>query len=228
MGGRSGSRGGGGGGGLVVADLNAAQIKGLNARELKAAWKDSFGAELTSAKQVYDLLGVTKDMLGAKGEIHVSGGRYGSALRVHVAGDDFFSQRTFHKGQASHDQLFINDGAQGKGLGTKMLARATQSYSELGIKSVTLSAAAKGRYVWPKMGFRVDARDMKEYRAGFTKFLKDQGAPLPKRIYSVNQIARTTFNGRQLGKEYLLSKDAPNVKFMTIRTRRLAQYLASK
>jgi GNAT superfamily N-acetyltransferase len=228
MGGRSGSRGGGGGG-LVLSDLTAAQIKGLNARELKAAWKDTFGgAELTSVKQVYDLLGVTKDMLGPKGEIHVSGGRYGSALRVHVSGNDFFSQRTFHKGQASHDQLFLKDKAQGKGIGTDILRRATQSYAQLGIKSVSLSAASMGRYVWPKMGFRVSASDMREYRAGFTKFLESQGVTPPKRIYSVNQIARTTLNGRQLGKEYLLSKDAPNVKFMTIRTRRLAQYLASK
>lgn len=230
MGGRSGSRGGGGGGGnLVAADLKAAQIKGLNARELKAAWKDTFGSDLTGVQQVYDLLGVSKSMLGPNDEINISGGRYGSALRANITGKEFFAQRTFYKGgHVSHDELVVRPSAQGKGLGTQMLQRATQSYAQLGIKSISLTAAAKGRYVWPKMGFRVSASDMRDYRDGFTRYLQSQGLPVPRRIHSVNQIARTTISGRQIGKEYLLSQDAPNVRSMSIRTRRLAQYLSSK
>lgn len=228
MGGRGGSKGGGGGGPLTAADLQQNQITGLNARDLKTAWKHTFGQELNSTQQVYDLLGVNKGMLGARGEILVSGGRHGSALRIYAGGPEFNMTRTFHNGAASHDTFFLTDKAQGKGLGTKVLAQATKSYAQLGVKKISLEATMAGRYVWPKMGFRASASDMREYRDGFTSFLRAQGIEPPKRIHSLNQIARTEVNGRKLGKEYLLSRNAPNLTHMTIRTARLAKYLSGK
>lgn len=228
MGGRGGSKGGGGGGPLTGADLQQNQITGLNARDLKTAWKHTFGQELTSAQQVYDLLGVSKSMLGARGEILVSGGRHGSALRIYAGGPEFNMTRTFHDGAVSHDTFFLSKNAQGNGIGTKVLTQATKSYAQLGVKKISLEAAMAGRYVWPKMGFRASASDMQQYREGFTKFLRAQGVEPPKRIYSLNQIARTELNGRKLGKEYLLSRDAPNLTHMTIRTARLAKYLSGR
>jgi hypothetical protein len=66
---------------------------------------------------------------------------------------------------------------------------------------------------------------MAQYRSGFTAFAKAQGYNPAGPIRSVQQIANTTIGSRKIGKEYLLSKSAPNLSHMTIRTSRLKKGL---
>lgn len=218
--GSKGGKGGGAGGGVTQGSLDAAGIEG-NAASINKAWEQQFGQPIKSVGEIHSLVGLGKGDLGAHGNVSVSTA-FGR-LEVTARGNGIQVGRTFKNGSVSHDHLFIASHMQGKGLGTKMLKTSVKQYQRLGVKSISLHAAEKGRYVWPSMGFRVSKATLGKYVSGYKDFRKANGLPPPGKIHSVQQIARSP-----LGKQYLLSSHAPSMEHMTIRTARLAKELAKR
>jgi GNAT superfamily N-acetyltransferase len=214
-----------GSGGITRAMLAKAGITVDSPAGLSRAWKSTFGKQLSSPSEVRELMGLSASDMGERGSIHVAVGPGSITAYAYAQASGVQMSRTFRNGTARHDTLFIDASRQGQGIGSRILRNAVASYERLGIKSVSLQAAEAGRYVWPKMGFRVSSPQMAQYRSGFTAFAKSQGYNPAGPIRSVQQIANTTIGSRKIGKEYLLSKSAPNLSHMTIRTSRLKKGL---
>jgi GNAT superfamily N-acetyltransferase len=224
--GKGGSAGAGGGGGITANSLAAAGISfDGSPTELKRTWKATFGAELTSASQVHAVLGLTKSDLGSMGGVEISGNQYLRKMEIRASGNGIQVGKTFRPGVVHHDHLFLAPHLQGKGLGTRMLKGQVSQYQRMGIKKINLTAAETGRYVWPKMGFRANSESMGKYRSEFKSYLKERGLPVPRKIHSVQQIARTTHKGKQVGKDFLLNHSSVRVQDMSIRVARLARNL---
>jgi GNAT superfamily N-acetyltransferase len=220
---KGGSSGGGAGGGITADSLEAANIEGVSPDALKAAWKREFGRDIKSPSEVHALVGVSKSDLGEHGVVTVRASGFFGGMSVRVDASGLQIGRSYSKGEAKHDHLFISANRQGQGLGTRILKTSVRQYQRLGIKKVSLMAAEAGRYVWPSLGFRVSASSLRQYVSGFQKYAKDNGLKMPGKIYSVQQIARAPG-----GKQYLLSKHAPDLQDMSIRTARLAKELGRR
>lgn len=103
-----------------------------------------------------------------------------------------------------HAYLFLNEAAQGKGLGTKIVLAQAEQYRKLGLKTVHLDAVDVGRYNWPKMGFRPPPETERKLVSGFRRWARKQGIEVPDSLETAPQIARFSAKGQKLGKEYLL------------------------
>lgn len=210
--------------GITTASLARVGIESdLTPAELRRTWKATFGKDLQSAGEIRDLIGINTSDLGTRGSVRVTGNEFTKELSVSASGPGLQMTRRYTPGVAHHDTLFLSD--TGTGAGSRIYRTSIAKYQKLGVKEVRLQAAEIGRYVWPSKGFRVSAASMAKYRAGFRAFLEKEGIQAKGRIYSVQQIARTTHKGRKIGKEYLLSASAPNLQYMRARVSRLAKEL---
>lgn len=210
-----------GGGGLTQGALNSGGISG-NAKSIAEAWQANFGQPIGGVGDIYALAGINKSDLGKFGEVSVRADKY-TGISVTVNAPGLQMRRGFRDGVANHDALFIAKEMQGRGLGSRMLRTATEKYQQLGIKKINLEAAETGRYAWPSMGFRVSRESLAKYASGYRAFASERGLSAPAKIRSVQQIARSPG-----GKEFLLSKHAPDHQEMSIRTARLARELKKR
>ena len=74
---------------------------------------------------------------------------------------------------AQHQLLWMEDHAQDSGIGTKMVLNQFESYEEMGVSEVSLSADRVGKYLWMKLGFIPDNQDQKEIRSSGKFFVQD-------------------------------------------------------
>lgn len=115
-------------------------------------------------------------------------------VRLEAAGaDDLELKRTFRRDErgdlvASNDLMRLPKEARGSGEGTRLLRNQLEEYDRLGVDRIELQAAWDGRYVWPKMGYQVDADTLKSLNKKFNALLKKSGIE-PVKARSIQDIA---------------------------------------
>lgn len=112
--------------------------------------------------------------------------------------------------EVHHDYFKMEESAQGSGFGSSFYKHAEDSYSAIGVKSITMQANLEvGGYAWARMGFNFDEpssllkaqqRLGKAYKKRYKKDLFPNEEP--KTAYGI--AAFTGPDGHRLGKDALL------------------------
>jgi len=71
-----------------------------------------------------------------------------------------------------HDYYFTHASAQGGGTGAKVLQGMFQTYKDLGVSTVGVSAVDVGQYYWPKIGFKATPSLVASLKADFVRYLQ--------------------------------------------------------
>lgn len=122
-----------------------------------------------------------------------AGGHAGSGMRKFA--------RYYDDGQLRviHDHLYLQPGAQGKGIGSRLMANAKTVYPELGVSGVRIPRAAEvGRYAWARQGAELSPGDLREMQGEFLHFAMFKGEFVDTTEMTLKDIA-----DHPLGKEFL-------------------------
>ena len=103
-----------------------------------------------------------------------------------------------------HDDFYLQSGAQGRGIGSRLLAKAERSYKSWGVHEIRIPRAAEvGRYAWAKAGFR--PTNMGPIRSAWKTHLSKAGKPTAGADRAtMRQIVR-----HSEGKRFLTGPNAP-------------------
>jgi SPP1 gp7 family putative phage head morphogenesis protein len=73
-----------------------------------------------------------------------------------------------------HSYYFTHASAQGGGTGAKVLQGMFQTYKDLGVAQVGVSAVDVGQYYWPKIGFKATPALVASLKADFIRYLQSE------------------------------------------------------
>jgi SPP1 gp7 family putative phage head morphogenesis protein len=79
-----------------------------------------------------------------------------------------------------HDHYFTHASAQGGGTGAKVLQGMFQTYKDLGVTQVGVSAVDVGQYYWPKIGFKASPALVASLKADFVRYLQREAGLTPE------------------------------------------------
>lgn len=116
---------------------------------------------------------------------------------------------------AKHDSFFVLPAHQGGGIGARVTKAAFESYERMGVKEVRVSTVDVGKYTWARFGFSWPVEEGAKRAVQLERFLIDQKGVDPteaKKMASAAldgapDVARLTFDGQKVGKEFLLSAE---------------------
>lgn len=97
---------------------------------------------------------------------------------------DTVVERAYRRGPdgelvAEHRLFALPPEAKGKGVGKAALKKQVETYDQLGVNRIEMSAEMDGRAVWPRMGFELqNPAELGPMKARFGKYLRDRGVPL--------------------------------------------------
>ncbi len=136
---------------------------------------------------------------------------YGS---VRTAGGGFAGEfgATFHR-EGGHliaktDNVLMEHGHQGKGIGAHVARSLDSTYAKLGVHEARLDAAQVGRYTWAKAGYNWSPATGAKMESSFRSWLSRNGHDT--REASVASKGAKALAESKHGKAFLLSDDAPN------------------
>lgn len=118
------------------------------------------------------------------------------------------------KGTTAYNAYFIlSDEMKNQGTGRKILRTQVNTYRELGVKEITLSAAWDGQYVWPRAGYELQSPGRIEvYKQELRTFLKDRQllegmAGQVDKVESIHELAiLKAKDGTPVGKNFLIRR----------------------
>lgn len=204
-------------GGWSAGDFTARGIRVDGVEEVNKSATDLFGREL-SPDEYKELAAV--DML-REANVAVSpqwSRSEHTMIRVSVSSPDgTIARRYVRDGEtlvAKHQLFELEPGAQGKGIGRRVLRQQLQQYLRYGVGRIELDAAWVGQYTWLRMGFQLREELMsldslkKEFRAWMTRngIAREVAKEVEAQIVSPRGLALAQLGGRKLGKEFLLER----------------------
>lgn len=146
-------------------DANADEM-GLDSEDISAAYAAPEGYEFhvrrMSAHKRNDV-----HVLDIDGKIYSEDGKLQGEMKrtlVRKADGDILAQ---------HQLLWLEDHAQDSGIGTEMVLNQFESYEEMGVSEVSLSADRVGKYLWMKLGFVPHESDQRDIRSSGKYFLEE-------------------------------------------------------
>jgi GNAT superfamily N-acetyltransferase len=87
-------------------------------------------------------------------------------ITVKVDHPDYWAVRIIAPDHIKNDSFFINEGSQGKGLGTKIFKEQVDAAAKMGFKYIATNAGGEpgedmnGYYTWPRLGYDADLKDV--------------------------------------------------------------------
>ncbi len=189
----------------------------------KAGVQDIFRGKMPSMEDFHTMFGIPGDAY--KTEVRVKPGVYGpSSIGVFLDITDGDTKvGTIHREfvrDADEDYLEViqelfqlDDSAQGKGVGTKVLSKSFKAYKDMGVSRVSQTCAWVGRYTWARMGYTVNEKTLLRMKSGLSRYLTDHHdiSSIEARdwvadnITSLSDIADLHLeDGSHVGKDFLL------------------------
>lgn len=106
-----------------------------------------------------------------------------TVVKAYAANKDTLVERAYHRDLdgalvAEHKLFALPPEQKGKGVGKAALKKQVETYDQIGVDRIEMSAEMDGRAVWPRMGFELKNPDeLQPMKDRFAKYLRDRGVP---------------------------------------------------
>lgn len=121
--------------------------------------------------------------------------------------------REFGDGEVYHSHFTLSRELQGKGVAKEVFKNSLDLYEKMGVKKITFQSDGVGKYAWASLGFKeVEGRE--RLVPAFANHLRGlglakQARELEEKNTTPRDIASFKVGGKSVGRDFLLSPNAP-------------------